>query len=42
MATRKQPRSAVTGKIVTAAFAKTHPSTTVVQTVKVPSKKKGK
>ena len=39
MATRKLPRSAITGRIVTMHYAKTHPRTTVIQTVKVPRKR---
>jgi hypothetical protein len=42
MATRKIARSAVTGRIVTKAYAATHKPTTVVETVKVPPKPKGK
>lgn len=37
-ATRAMPQSAITGRIVTAAYAKSHPKTTVVN--RVPVKKK--
>lgn len=39
-ATKQMPISAKTGQIVTAQYAKTHPSTTVVMTV--PATKPGK
>jgi hypothetical protein len=39
MAERKLPRSAKTGRIVTMTYAKTHPSTTVIETVKIPRKR---
>lgn len=38
--TRKAPRSAITGRFVTPEFAKTHPKTTVIETIKNPPKKK--
>lgn len=37
--TRKLNRSAVTGRIVTAKYAKSHPRTTVTETIKAPKKK---
>jgi len=39
MKTRKMPISAKTGRIVSPAYAKAHPSTTVVLTVPVGKKK---
>ncbi|MGZ5852400.1 MAG: hypothetical protein ACXWJH_07510 [Hyphomicrobium sp.] len=37
--TRKLPKSAVTGKIVTKAYAKSHPKTTFLETVPRTGKK---
>jgi hypothetical protein len=40
MGSRKVARSAVSGRFVKKSTAARHPKTTVVETVKVPSKKK--
>ena len=40
--TRAMPKSAITGRIVTAGYAASHPKTTVVQRVPVSTPKKGK
>ena len=42
MGTKKVGRSAITGKFVKASTVKSHPKTTVTQTVRTSSKKKKK